>query len=215
MGQHHPRFCWAAFKDGMRPLRFSMVAGLAFAVALVVGAAGCGGSSGGSGSKAKSTTTRVPTTEPALPPTTTRDQLKAQILEDYKKANDAYHDAINAGDPNLPALHLTHTGNNLQTVQRSTFELKSKGQLGRDGPHSRVTDRAVVEQVLETKAVVQDCEIDDGAIVEESTGVVVDSKTVTRLIRAELEKSGATWKVSSLRFLQEWDGVTGCAISHH
>lgn len=180
---------------------------------LVVAAAGCGDSSADkAGSRTTKVTQPLTNTKPTAPPTTTRDQLKEQILADYKKANDAYHDVINAGDPNLPTLQQTHTGKNLQTVQRNTFELKAKGQLGRDGPHSRLTDRAVVEQILETKAVVQDCVVDDGMIIDATTGQLINSRTVTRSVQAELEKSQEGWKVSGFTFLHEWKGLAGCAV---
>ncbi len=87
-------------------------------------------------------------------PVTTREQLKEEILADYRKANDAYHDAINAGDPDLPSLAATHTGTVLATIRANLAKRVADGQHGDDGPHSRDTNRAVVQQILDGKAIV-------------------------------------------------------------
>ncbi len=177
------------------------------AVALTACLAASCGSSGGSAKP--STTTATPATDAS--PVTTRDELKDQILADYRKANNAYHDAINAGDPNLPSLEATHTGTNLLTVRTGVIKLISKGQRGKDGPHSRDTSRATVQQILEGKAIVHICEIDDGMLVSAADGRVVNERVLTLLSEATLEHLGGIWKVSENRTLKQWEGVAGCA----
>ncbi len=169
-------------------------------------AAGCG-SSGGSAKP--STTTAASATDAS--PVTTRDELKDQILADYRKANNAYYDAISIGDPNLPSIEATHTGQNLWSLRKYLTDLFAKGQRGKDGPHSRDTSRAVVQQVLEGKAIVQDCRIDDGVIVDSRTGAVIDADVVTKLLRFELSRVGEVWRVSSGVERSRWDGINGCA----
>ncbi len=177
----------------------------ALAVGLLL-LAGCGGSGHGAAR---------PETEPtgAPSPVTTREQLEAEILTDYRAANDAYHDAINSGNPDLPALAATHTGAHLEKLRNRLRARAAAGQLGRDGPHSRDTSRATVDQVLENRIIVRDCQIDDGLLVTGSSGEIVDSDTVTRLLQAELVRVDGRWRVASNRALVEWDGVSGCAAS--
>lgn len=169
-------------------------------------AAGCG-SSGGSAKP--STTTAAPATDAS--PVTTRDELKDQILADYRKANNAYHDAINAGDPDLPSLEATHTGTNLLTVRTGVIKLISKGQRGKDGPHSRDTSRATVQQVLEGRAIIQDCQIDDGLLIDAQSGAIFNDAAVTKLLSVELTRDGGAWRVSSSLQKSRWNGIAGCA----
>lgn len=177
------------------------------AVALTACLAASCGSSGGSAKP--STTTATPATDAS--PVTTRDELKDQILADYRKANNAYHDAINAGDPNLPSLETTHTGTNLLTVRTGVIKLVSKGQRGKDGPHSRDTSRATVQQILEGKAIIHDCRIDDAILVDATTGTVVNAKVDTDLVEVDLQVIAGQWLVRGNRVLQTWAGVNGCA----
>lgn len=180
---------------------------------LVVAAAGCGDSSADkAGSRTTKVTQPLTNTKPTAPPTTTRDQLKEQILADYKKANDAYYDAFSSGNPKLPSLAETHTGTNLSTIQTNLTALSARGVVAKEGSHSRTTDRAVVLQLLDQKAVLQDCVIDDGAQVELATGKVIDDRVITRTSRVELELDNGRWKVKTATTLREWEGVAGCAV---
>lgn len=182
---------------------------------LVVAAAGCGDSSADkAGSRTTKVTQPLTNTKPTAPPTTTRDQLKEQILADYKKAWDAYHDAINIPDPAFPSLEQTHTGVGLRTVRSGLVKILSKGQVGRDGPHSRSFDRAVVAMILEGRASVNDCRVDDGLLVDKTTGAAEDASVTTHTVRSDLLLESGTWKLERVSYTQEWQGVAGCAIVH-
>lgn len=210
MGQHHPRFCWAAFRDGMRPLRFSMVAGLAFAVALVVGAAGCGGSSDSSARKAKSTTARVPTTEPALPPTTTRDQLKAQILEDYRGYWETY---LRLNNPPLAAsdqVDRVAVEVARDYLTRTIQDGAVQHTVIRERPASRYQHDSSVVFLGESVATVQDCVHDDLQVISSLDGHVINDRVNTKLLEATMKRSDGRWKLATYRTLKQVDGISSC-----
>jgi hypothetical protein len=62
-----------------------------------------------------------------------------------------------------------------------------------------------------TVAVMTVCDVDDGEIVEASTGRLITGGAGTVEWRAAMRLEGGVWKLSERAELARWPGVAGCA----
>ncbi|MGQ0823793.1 MAG: hypothetical protein ACT4OX_01975 [Actinomycetota bacterium] len=129
----------------------------------------------------------------------------------------AYWDArftANSGSPNPddPALREFATGEQLETVINEVRTNLERGLAFRRAAHPAGFQRVTVIEVDGDRAVVQECVVADGVIVQRDTGEVVNDDVVTQNVRGELVRVDGVWKVSSARLVQRWKGVAGCAL---
>jgi ABC-type transport system substrate-binding protein len=189
-----------------RRLRVRVLCPLALAGALAVSA--CGGSESPPEVAAEPTTTS--TTEASTTTTVGREQ---EVLDAYLESWEAYDVASDPADPTHPALAETSTGPALQQAVESLEAFRISGRVGRTPENSIAEHRAEVVWLLGDEATVRDCSIDDGLVVIEATGEVVNDVVSTVLFEGSMAVEDGRWKLRSLKVVETWDGVAGCALA--
>lgn len=150
-------------------------------LALVLLAAGCGGS------HLRSTASTT---------TTTADPVAAAVLSAYRASQAAFDAAVARADPSWPALAATMTGNELQSVRRSLVADQMNGIIGRGSV--QVFPKLV--SIKGSTAVVHDCVYSSSELVYAKTGKPVPPVTPPEhdAVAATLQlMSPGVWKVSS------------------
>jgi hypothetical protein len=138
---------------------------------------------------------------------------EAEVIRRYLAFWEARRSA-NTGipDPASPALVESATGEQLLVVTRETQRNLDQGLTlqRRSGPAG--IRRVRVVEVDGQRAQVQECVVDDELLVDRDTGAVVDDSIETHSVVGDLERVGGEWRVSSVRLVQQWEGVAGCAL---
>ena len=207
--------------------RLHRVATAAAVGVLVVLLAACGDDDG---PETSGTTTEAPatsTTSTAAATSTTTDDdgdgqsgttapgtsEEQEVVDRYVAYWDARF-AANSGtpDPDDPALREYATGEQLDAVVAETRGNLEQGLAFRraDDPHD--IQWVTVVEIDGDHAVVQECVVSDGVVVERDTGEVVNDDVATHNVRGELERVDGVWRVSAARLVQRWEGVAGCAL---
>ena len=199
----------------------------ALATVLLLGAS-CGGDDDSDASPAPETSTtedRTTTSRPASSTTFTSGDSSTttntgnpassgeqEIIDRYIAFWDARF-AANSGTPNPddPALAEYATGEQLTAVVAETQENLDEGLAFRARPNPADFRQVTVVSVEGDQAVVQECFVDDGLVIERATGDVVNDTIATHSVRGELARVEGEWRVSSTRLVQRWEGVNGCA----
>ena len=179
------------------------------AVAVALLAAGCGGSDE---PPAAATVTSTTVAKETTSTTADGEQAEEAVLSAYLAATEAYDDASDPPDPEHPALVATQTGPALEQAVRQLSAYKATGRAGRDRPESISERRPEVVSVGDAEAVIRDCTIDDGIVVNTQTGEVVNDLVQTFLFEGHMVIEDGRWKLSSLLIEDEWEGVAGCAV---
>jgi hypothetical protein len=181
------------------------------AVALALLVAGCGGSGEpaavGEAPSASTTASTAPTST-----TSSRAETEQAVLDAYHAGWDAYTAASDPADPEFPGLAETSTGPALQQAQEQLTAYQITGRVGRYPQGSIAEHRAEVVSVRGDEATVRDCNIDDGQLVIAATDEVVNDLVATVLFEASMVVEDGRWKVRSLKVVEKWDGVAGCAL---
>lgn len=202
-------------------------------VAVIAGLASCGGddetiggttttrvraeSTGTSPATGSDTTTTPPTTTAGSSPTastTASEPGQQPIVDAYIGYWDARF-AANTGTPNPadPALRRYATGAQLEAVVAETQENLDAGRAFQARPNPANYRRVTVVSVNGDSAVVQECFVDDGLVIDRATGGVLNDTIATHSVRGELRKVDGEWRVASTSLLQRWEGVSGCALA--
>lgn len=212
----------------------------AVAVALGVLAGGCGGDDGRSdtGSPPSSTadrssastgstispsstsTTTTSTSTTSVPATTSGrsgapDAAEQEVIDRYLGYWAARLEA-NSGvpDPGHPGLAEFATGAQLEAAVSEAQTNLERGVAYRQREDSAAVQRIEVVSIDGNAAVVQECFVDDGLVVRQDTGEVVDDDITTHNVRADLTREdGGPWRVAAVRAIQVWEGVAGCALA--
>ncbi len=216
-----------------RPPRAQRLVAAAMTVAFIGGLASCGGddetiggttttrvraeSTGTSPVTGRDTTTTLPTTTAGSSPTastTASEPGQQPIVDAYIGYWDARF-AANAGTPNPadPALRRYATGAQLEAVVAETQENLDAGRAFQARPSPANYRRVTVVSVNGDSAVVQECFVDDGLVIDRATGEVLNDTIATHSVRGELRKADGEWRVASTSLLQRWEGVSGCALA--
>lgn len=159
-----------------------------------------------------------PTREPSEPEPTeapSEDEATegtAAVLDAYQGYWDAVDAANDPPDQFHPALKRYATGEAYESVFNAAQTNRLAGRALRLPEGSVSEHRAEVVSIDGDTAMVRDCAIDDGLVVEIESGEVLDDDVVTRLVTGTLERVDGQWKVSHTRIDQRWDGVAGCAV---
>lgn len=138
-------------------------------------------------SKAESKGTQLPTTQP-------RD-LQAEVLASYRASWDAFTVAADPPNPEYPALAEFKTGTALAVAQQSLTRYRERGQVVRG--NTELNPRVI--SVTSLRAEVEDCVLDQSALLDVS-GRVVEAPTGGReRWRAVLVATDGRWKTEDMR----------------
>ncbi len=67
-----------------------------------------------------------------------------------------------------------------------------------------------LESVDHGAATVLDCLVDDTMVIDQPSGLVLNSKVSTFLFRLKMARLGEGWFVTDVEQITRWDGVTQC-----
>ncbi len=180
------------------------------AVAAALLAAGCGGSGDpaavGDVPAASTTASSAPT-----PTTLSTAEIERAVLDAYLAGWEAKRVSNDPPDPEFPALAETHTGPALEQAVQNRKAFLVTGRVGRFPEDSVAERQAEVVSVEPDEAVVRDCSVDDSQIVIAATGEVVNDLVATVLFEGSMVVEDGRWKLRSLKVVEEWEGVAGCA----
>lgn len=159
-----------------------------------------------------STTEDTPTT-PSTSPSTSDASPEQQIIDRYVGYWETRF-AANRGtpDPDDPALAEYATGAQLDAVRAETRQNLEAGVAFRSRDDPADFRRVRVISVDGGQAVVQECFVDDGLVVQRDTGQVVNDTVATHNVRGELTRVDGRWRVARAELIQRWEGVAGCAL---
>lgn len=185
-------------------VRRRLVLGVTAVALVAMAVAGCGG---GGGEASEPPPTEPPVTVSS--PTTVLSEEDA-VLAAYQGYWDTWLAANDPPNPDHPDLAKYATGPVLAKALESIANRAAVQQALRLPSDSISSHEPRVVSVTGTRAVVYDCSVDDGLVVAEGSGFVLDDAVVTWQYTATLEKSD-TWRVSELQAIERTDGVSGCA----
>ena len=180
------------------------------AVGIVLLVAGCGGSGEpkavGEPPPASTSTSSAP-----VPTTLSRAESEKAVLDAYRAGWEAKRLSNDPPDPNFAGLAETHTGPALEQAVANRRAFQATGRVGRFPENSIAESRLQVLSLGPNEAVVRDCSVDDGQIVVAETDEVVNDLVGTVLFEGTMVVEDGRWKLRSLKVIEEWEGVTGCA----
>lgn len=190
---------------------------LAAVVTLAALASACGSTDHGARSTA--TTEFGPTTESSIgstassgSPSTAPDD-NAAVLAAYQQFWQVWLRANNPPNPDYPDLVTVDEGSQLVGARQTISEHRAKDEVIMLPPDSHYTHQATATlDPHRSTATIVDCAIDDSLLKVIATGEVVNGDTTTQLIQAQMHLTDKRWKVTSLKFVQEWPGEAQCAV---
>ena len=123
--------------------------------------------------------------------------------------------AANTGTPNPhdPTLAEFATGAQLDGVVAETQANLDAGRAFKERPDPANFRRVTVVSVSGEDAVVQECFVDDGLVIQRDTSAVINDTIATQNVRGELRRVDGRWRVSGSSLVQRWEGVGGCAAA--
>lgn len=204
-------------RDGRPPLSRGHIAIAITALVLLLAGTGCSGSGDDEivDPPTSSTTTRSLNTSTSSTATSTGSSTpEDEILNRYEGFWRARLEANGATpNPDDPALREFATGSQLDNVIAETRQRRDDGLALRAAVPSRTEHDARVVSATADRAEVQDCFVNDGVLYRVATGEVVDDSVVTRSVSAVMVQEGGVWKLERATVIQEWEGVSGCALA--
>jgi hypothetical protein len=192
-----------------RPIRGLAVIG---AIVMLALATACGASASEHTSLpvdtevAPSSTSPDPTSATADPSDTTA----ADVVARYQEFWQVWLRANNPPNPDYPDLAMVATGEELDKVKSDLRQNLAEGTYNRLRTNSRYRHDAVFGGVERGVAVVMDCAFDDGEIVSEDTGEVINSDIATQEILGSLVNLNGQWTVSAIRIQKQSPGESTC-----
>jgi hypothetical protein len=209
------------------PRALALMLGMVLALA---GCVGCGdddsrpvddGAGGGSVREATTSTERDSesgTTTTAAEPTSTSapsgsGTVEEEIVARYKAFWEARFAANSPPDPDDPALRKYGTGEALDQIVAEAQANEDAGVEFRPNDDPVGIQRIDVINVEGDRATVQECVVDDGLVVRQSDGSVVNDVVATHNKEGQMRRVDGEWRLASLRVVQRWEGVAGCALA--
>jgi hypothetical protein len=122
----------------------------------------------------------------------------------YMRVNDPPDDA----NPEIDALAVGPALDALVAIVRGNM---AAGTVFRAAQPSRTSHRLEVRSVNGPVATLYDCFVDDGLVVEASSGRVINAAVATKEVSATLLLVDGRWKVFDDVFDSRTEGVAGCA----
>ncbi len=163
-----------------------------------------------------STSTLAETVPETSTSTTPSTHLIETVLGDAVRAYFDAREAANAGpapNPSDPALAEVSASPELERLVQSIQEKADAGQAIRAGEQDLAEIRVGFVEHADDSASAAVCSIDDGVIYVVETGEIVNDDVVTHNYRVDLVLIGEVWKVAEIVRVQQWEGVSGCALA--
>lgn len=158
-------------------------------------------------------TTITPPSSTNLTTSTTVDPA-GEVVARYKQFWEVrFEVSRNPVNPNDPRLAQFATGKQLDNVVTETRQRLDQGLAVRRPEPSASKNRVKVIEIASDTARLQDCATNDGIVYRVATGQVLDDGVVTRNVEATMRRVEGVWRLADTRVLQEWKGVSGCALS--
>jgi hypothetical protein len=183
-------------------------------VVAAVGLAGCGGGGGAADSATTATSAATsisdaPTSE-STTTTTAAPTDEEAILAAYQGYWDTWLAANDPPNPDHPDLAKYATGEALERARRTISDHAEQNHAVRLREGGVYVHRpAVVEQLGET-ALVEDCSLDDGLVVDRPSGLVLDDSVWSRKNLVHMTRVGGAWRVDFITLEGKWPGAAGC-----
>jgi hypothetical protein len=176
-------------------------------VALLALASACGAPDP---TRQTSPTTGSTDTRPSPATTQPSDPTKA-VLAAYQRVWQLWLQDNNPPNPDDPRLAEVEADGQLTGARMSIERNKDLGHALRLPPHSVYRHVATVAfDLTKRSARVTDCALDDGVVVQVSTGAVINGDVQTQLIVSTMDLIDGYWKVTSSKFVKTWPGETSC-----
>ncbi|MGZ4703453.1 MAG: hypothetical protein ACXWCM_01180 [Acidimicrobiales bacterium] len=153
--------------------------------------------------------TIVDTTE-GLGPDSERQRIFDESSAAYVEFWNIWLEANNPPDPGNSRLSDRYTGRQLAGAKAGIQEHLDRGLIVRDAPDTLADHQLEFLDVEADRVIFSDCTVDDGQLVEASTGAIVDGSVLTILRRVSMVKEGGAWKVESADKTKTWVGATTC-----
>jgi hypothetical protein len=148
-----------------------------------------------------------PADKPQADPTTEKQAI-VEAIRGFDRTRD---EANNPPNPAHPGFAAFSTGHARDVAVKATQENQQRGIIVRLLPNSQARAHDEVLSIDGGNAIVRECRVDDGLLIEQTTGRVVNDDVVTRLVTIVLVREEGRWKVASTQVDQKWEGVAGCA----
>jgi hypothetical protein len=179
------------------------------AVLAVMLAAGCGGS-GDDAAEGDDPATTSSTPTPTTPDETiASNSAEAEVEAAYLAYWEMAQRLVEAPNPDDPEIPERATGPAMGQLVDSLSTLRAQNRAVRGGPG--YGHRLLSLDVSGGSALVRDCTVDDGSIVDASTGDVIEQRVVTVLLEVSLRRETGGWRVSEIEQLDSWSGATTCS----
>ena len=153
-------------------------------------------------------TTVVPTTTPAPEVL----DVAAQIRAYFDARNSALAEPVPDPDESLQFDQFADR-EALSNLNEDVQGFYEAGRASRPGEEGLGDVRVGFVDARSSAASAVACEVNDGVLYEVATGTVVNDDVVTREFEIFLTMQDGVWKVESVREMEQWDEVAGCALS--
>ena len=121
----------------------------------------------------------------------------------------------NLGTPNPQSAQfaVVASGTALESLIAETTRRRDDGLAIRPAAASRAAVHVGFVESIAGSVSLSACTIDDGVIYRVATDEIVKDGVVTNNYMVDLRQVDTMWKVTSLRRVQQWEGVAGCAFA--
>jgi hypothetical protein len=150
------------------------------------------------------------TTSTTRATTTTTPDPKTAVLAAYQRFWQVWLEANNPPNPNDPRLAEVDTGAQLSLDRAAIRKNLADGIAFRKASPSRADHRIAMISLSANRALLQDCSLDDGIVIDRSSGSVVNADVLTYLWKVTLVKKGGQWKVEDNTKVRKWPGANDC-----
>jgi len=153
---------------------------------------------------------RTPKTEPSATTAVTGTDTE-HAISNYRMFWEVWVQANDPPNASFPALVELATSGELLLVRSNIEAVKAKHEIFRNRPDSRRSHRITVLQATTDQIILQDCNVDDGLVLDSRTLATTNEAVSTHLWRATMTKEGGHWKLSDNTQIQKWVGESECA----
>jgi hypothetical protein len=180
---------------------------------VAVGLAGCGGG-GGAADSATASTSDAPTSDAPTSESTTTTTLapteEEAILAAYQGYWDTWLAANDPPNPDHPDLAKYATGAALERARQTISDHAQQNHAVRLREGSVYAHRPAVIEQGEESALIEDCSLDDGLVLDRASGVVLDDSVWSRKSLVEMTRVEGMWRVGFITLEGKWPDAAGC-----
>jgi hypothetical protein len=143
---------------------------------------------------------------------TTTEDPKAAVLAAYQRFWQVWRQVNDPPNPSDVRLAKVATNGELELLRNQVTANKAKGYAFRSAQPSHARHRVIQLIVEGAKGTIEDCALDDGVVIERTTGRVINADVVTYLWRVQLLNQGGQWKVADNTRVNKWRGASDCGL---